>query len=442
VLAANSPLPLDAIVAVVGLDTLALSDMLVWLIDRSLVTPTVSGWYRILDPVVDTVVREVGPCTRSEFSAVSNALGVFLESASSETSLLELARVRYRALLQSGHDAEQRHAFALAADWVSSAASLYHRREYEDAERVARAALEARPDHTEVRSFLVRSLVKQGKHATAKLEIAEIRKLGAAEDAAFLEGFLARHQGHLKDAVEAYESSRRMGRRGVALDRELAHCYLELGEVQLAKERVEAARSRQAENAFLIDMGIRIACYEGNETEARDLLRALGDVDEPAFHYFRTSRVELYFGEPSEVLSAARRAVESSNGKPSFEIQAQLVLALAIMDDLTGGQAALADLKRMYPHRGQDVQRGLECRMQIVSGRFDDALATWEHLDVKSRPVHLRLRRDAMQGLLDHTSLAPDRRRRLQSEIGELDERLATVGIGAARDLVGGLPTE
>jgi tetratricopeptide (TPR) repeat protein len=332
--------------------------------------------------------------------------------------------------------------FALAADWVRSAIDLYHRREYENAERIARAALEARPTNADVRAYLIRALIKQGQHDDAITEIGELRRLGESEEAAFLDGFLARHQGRFSEAVVSFESSRQMGRRGVALDRELANCYLELGDVEKAKERVEAARLRQADNPFILDMAIRIACYEGEETTARDLLVALADVDDPAFYAFRKSRVELYFGESSDVLEAAKSAIEYSRGRPSFEIQAQLIVALAMAGNADEGEKELAKLKSMYPYRSHDVQLGLECRLQIVSGRFDHALGTWERLDDKRQPVHLRLRRDALQGLLEHTNLTAPRRSEVQGEVAELDGRLANVSPGRTQDIVGGIAVD
>jgi len=442
ILASNSPLPLEVLGQVVAAEPVVATEALVQLIDSSLVVPTSAGWYRAVDPIVDTVQRELGGCSRLEYSTVAEALERFLAQAGDELALLELARVRYRALVQAGGDTEQRFAYALASDWIKAAKDLYHRREYERSETVARAALEARPDNADVRAYLARALIKQGQHDAASAEIQELRRRGEGEDAAFLEGFLARHRGRFRDAVAAYSASRNMGRRGVALDRELANCYLELGELALAKQHIEAARSRQEDNPFIIDLRIRIACYEDDEPTARSLIELLGQVDDPAFLEFRKSRVELYFGQPDDVLAGARRAIAASTGRPSFEIQAQLVLALALTGNVDEGQDALERLQTMYPLRGRDVQLGLECRLQIARGRFDDALATLERIEDRDRPVHLRLRRDALQGLLDNTYLPASRRRDLQDEVTRLDSRLGVLGMGSTQDLVGGITAE
>ena len=174
-LAANSPLPIEALSDVTAVEPQTTAEAVVQLIDSSLVIPTSAGWYRAVDPIVDTVERELGGCSRAEYSRVASALKKFLTTASDETALLELARVRYRALVQAGSDTEQRFAYALASDWVKSARDLYHRREYERSETVARAALEARPDNSDVRGYLVRALIKQGRHDAANGEIRELR---------------------------------------------------------------------------------------------------------------------------------------------------------------------------------------------------------------------------------------------------------------------------
>lgn len=442
ILAANSPLPIEALTSLAGKDADQVTEALIQLIDSSLATPTPAGWYRATDPIVDTVERELGGCSRAEYSAVAEALETFLATASEEFALLELARVRYRALIQAGTDTEQRFAYAMASDWVTSAKDLYHRREYERSETVARAALEARPTNADVRAFLVRALIKQGRHDEASAEISVLRSHGEGEEAAFLEGFLERHRGRFPQAVAAYTAARQMGRRGVALDRELANCYLELGDVELAKEHVEAARSRQEDNPFIVDLRIRIACYEGDEDTARSLIDVLSEVDDPAFFEFRRSRVELYFGEPEAVLDTARKALGASVGRPSFEIQAQLVLALALTGEVDEGWAALERLRSMYPLRSSDVQTGLECRLQIAGGRYDDALSTLERIEDKERPVHLRLRRDALQGLLDRTYLPTARGQAIQDEVAQLDARLAALSAGTTHDLVGGVSAE
>jgi tetratricopeptide (TPR) repeat protein len=390
-------------------------------------------------PVIDSVERQLGQCTRGEYSAVASELETFLAGSENDTAVIELTRVRYRALLYAGSDTEQRLAFTLAADWVGAGKQLYHRREYELAERMERLALEARPGNLDARAFLVRSLIKQGKLSDARDEIGLMRRQGDPQEAAFLEGFLERHRSHFAEALAAYTAARQMGRRGLALDRELANCYVELGEFELAKQHIEAALHRQADNAYVVALRIRIACYQNDEATARDLLRVLREVDDEAFYEYHRSRVELYFGHPEDVHAAAVAAVAASKQRPSFEIEAQLVLSLILLGLTDAAQDELRKLRQMYPHRSHDVQTGLSCRMLIVSRRYDDALAVWDQLEDKGRPVHLKLRRDALRGLLEYTNLGRARKQAVEAEIATLDERLGKLAVGVGRDLIAGL---
>jgi tetratricopeptide (TPR) repeat protein len=424
ILARNSPLPLEILVRFAPDGQRAVA-ALMKLIDASLVIPQIgTSWYRISDPVIGYVDREFAPCSIEDYSLLAQELDSFLGVDREAGAYLDLSRVLYRALIHAGEEQRPR-AYALLADWLRLAAEFYHQRLYDKALRLATAAYSETPS-PEALSWIIKAYVKLGNISQALIEIETLRALGQAQDAHFLRGFLERNRGEYLSAVKYYELARQAGWGGLALDRDLAECYLETGDLERASQHIAAAQSRQSDNRYVLSLRIKIACAQLDEETARSLLPLLEQVDSATFAAHRRSRLELIFGDNETAYSYALKAVEAA-ARPPAEALANLAHCQILVGRVGDALQTLDRFEFLYGKRWSDVLNGLRGKAAILEGRYEDALVYCELL-VRDIPKHTRLRRDAVRGLLEHAYLSPEERQEKEAMVADLEHRLIAGG--------------
>jgi tetratricopeptide (TPR) repeat protein len=421
VLARNSPLPL-AVVARFGTTSDDATSALANLIDLSLVMPQMSTpWYRISEPIIDYIERELDPCTIEDYRLIANELDTFLENDRENGQYLDLSRVFYRALMRSGQETRPR-AYNLVSDWIRLAESLYHERHYERAKEFAKSAFESRPGVDAI-SWLIKCSVKLSQFEEAFAYIEKLRTLGDAKESHFLRGFLERHRGNHREAIRYYELARQFGRGGLAIERDLADCYYQAGDLDRAASLIELAQQKQSDNPYVLSLQIKIACRRGDADAARRFATMLEEVDDPTFALHYRSRVELAFGEPERAYEYAKEAA-GRTGRPPAEVISNLALCEVITGRLADAERSISSLESLYPTQRADIKLGLRARLAMAHGDYGQALDYVNKLSRPDTPVHLTLRRDALQGLIDHTSLAGEKRRDLQRQIVDISAQL------------------
>jgi pentatricopeptide repeat protein len=424
ILARNSPLPLSILAHFVP-DVQDATRALTRLIDTSLVMPQLAtSWYRISDPVIDYVDRQFPPCTVEDYSVLANELDKFLGKDRDAGSYLDLSRVLYRALIHAGRT-EQPRAYALLADWLRLAEEFYHQRNYQRALSLAMMAHKEAPG-SETLTWIIRSHVKLGNFDRALSYIEEMRTRGHPRDVHFLIGFLERNRGAYRAAIRHYELAMRAGRRGLALERDLAECYLQEGDLDRATLHIEAAQARQPDNPYVLSLRIRIACRQGHEETARRLLSLLHEVDSQIFASHRQSRVELAFGNIDRAYEYAMSAVSGAS-RPPAEALANLAHCQILTHRFSDGIMTIANLESLYGNRWGDVMNGLRARAAIAQEHYEEALDLCELL-VRENNVHAKLKYDALEGLLRNIYLPPDQRLEKERLLADLKQRLAVLG--------------
>ncbi|MBO3094698.1 TIR domain-containing protein [Cellulomonas dongxiuzhuiae] len=420
-LAANSPLPISVLLAVTG-PSAELNTALAKLIDASLVSPVRgTDWYEISEPVVDFVSREYPALSIAEYRAVAEALGKSLELSGEPGPYIDLSRVYYRALARAGEESRPL-ALALVSDWLSLAEQFYHDRDYERA-RAHAALADVANRSLESLTWLVKSDVKLGEFAPAQESINELKKLGELKEALFLAGFLERHRGQHREAIKQYEAARRAGRGGLALERDLAECYLHVGDLDNAAKRIAAAQEKQPDNAYVVSLRIKIACLTRDETTARGLLDLLHAVDAPAFANHRQSRVELAFGDKEAAYRYARLAVDGAD-RPPIEAFSNLALCELRTDRVSDASVTIQRIGKVYRGLRADVQHGLQARLAIAEGRHDDALGITTKLIKSGGLTSFALRRDALRASLIGSHVGAEERDQREKEISALEVKL------------------
>jgi tetratricopeptide (TPR) repeat protein len=424
VLARNSPFPLT-ILMLFGPDGQEAVSALTKLIDASLVMPQVgTSWYRISDPAFDYIDREFPPCTIEDYTLVANELDKFLDEDRETGAYLDLSRVLYRALIHAGQTKRPR-AYALLADWLRLAQDFYHQRNYEKALDFATTAYMETPGH-EALSWIIRSKIKLGKFPEALSDIGVMRTLGQIRDAHFLRGFLERNRGEYRAAITHYEQARQAGWRGLALERDLAECYFQVGNLERAAAYIEAAQSRQSDNPYVLSLRIKIACRQFDEETARSLLPLLEQVDSATFAAHRRSMVELTFGNIVAAREYALKAVQVTS-RPPAEALANLAHCQILMDQPAQAIQTLDRLESLYGQRWSDVLNSLRARAAIAELRYEDAWA-FCNLLIRDSAVHKRLKSDALRGWLESVYLPPEERLQKERMLAELESQLVAAG--------------
>lgn len=399
-----------------------LNDALMKLVDAALVIPDEYSYYWIADPITDAVSREIGSLASKYDGQIAECLKSYISEDASDTPILELSRVLYRALAASGaeHIEDRLH---LASDWVRTTEELYHRRDYRLAIRFGEMAVQARPENIDARAYLIRALIQEERWDAAAEHITYLQDLGMAREAAFLAGFMYRKKGDNRKAIASYLDAWRQGRRGVALHRELGLCYFELGDLDNAQAHIDEAQRADLDNRYVVDLQIIIATRQGNKRLARERLETLRVIDAAPFYQHRLSTVEYVFHNYVAAYTAAKEAVAKSNN-PTFEMRAQLIKCEIQLSDLESAEKHLHELDDAFQGTRRDARLSLKIRWMNAKGHWDEALALWARLEDKERPFYKVLRKEAIAGLLNGAALSDEIRHRYQDELAQLQNEV------------------
>jgi len=421
-LAFYSPLPFGTIAVVVDLEFEDLGILLVRLIDHALVVVDGRGLYRIADPVTYATNRAFGLPNNDEHTAVAAALAEFLEREELGIPQLQLSRVFFRAARLSGDLDAASKANHLASDLIALAESLYHSRGYLEAIAVGYSAVEERPSSESARSYLVRALIQEERWVEAESQLRELEHHAPRRNVLFLQGFLHRNRGETQAAIKAYSEAADLGRKGAAISRELAQCYLLERDLDNASRYIRRALSRHGDNPYVLDIQAKVATLQNDESEARKALSQLELIDK-SFYYHRKSTVDLSFGKPLEAEAASEQAVQVE-ASPPFHIYAQLCNCKITNGKLNEALRLANMLDKKYAKTHVDVRLGLRARLSTAKGHYAEALRLTEKMRKRDSISFKIARADAIKGELKASVLKDSDRESLAKELAVLKHQL------------------
>jgi tetratricopeptide (TPR) repeat protein len=418
-----SPLPLDVIAKITDQGGPELSESIIGLIDLSILYVDYLGRYCLSEPLTE-IAYKLFRGMDVPYERIANTLAAHIEADNTEGLSdidLDLVRQLYRSEVYAGRTASD--TIHLVSDLIGLAKDFYHGQRYEKAADVGRAALEYRPKSLEARSYLARALVKLENWKEALTEIEVMRQQGAVDWAYFLEGFLHRNKHEPREAVSKYIEALRRGYKGVAIHRELAQCHLALDQIEEAERHAKLALEQEEDNPFLIDIDVQIHMRRGNEEAAAQGLRNLEIVGERSRYLHRYSTVAYRFGHFERAYEAARDAVREAD-RVRFEWWTQLIKCQIKTKRISDAREQLSLVDDQFRRVRTDIRLGLHARLEIESGNYSDALGYWQRLSEKGQPVHKALRRDALDGLLNHAALRDSDRIAYHKEVSDLSADL------------------
>lgn len=423
-----SPLPLNIITNVLGIDPNTLDNMLIRLIDLSVVIATDCGHYRIADPVRVAGIQSLGTLLPAEHSKVAKCLASYLDSTEVEGPQLQLTRLLFTAARMSGDNTLARKTVHLANDLIKLTETLYHQRRYQEVIQTGRLALKERPKSLTARRYFIRGLIQEEQWGEAERQIQELRKYAPQRDVFYHQGFLERYRGDIPKAITNYKRAKDLGWRGLAINRELSYCHFRLGEYDPAAEYIKDALESQITNRFIVDLNAQIAIRRHDKETAEAALNTLKVIDDPIYYYHRLSTYERAFGSPKGALEAAQKAVNEDDNPP-FGILAQLANCQIECEYLPEARETLSRIDRRFHILKNDIRQSLKCKLEIACKHFGEALLVSQYINDKDSFIYKKLRRDALEGELVTSALSDETRKEYKSEFAQLDKELEAIKI-------------
>jgi tetratricopeptide (TPR) repeat protein len=424
-LAMYSPLPLNVIGEVLMVNLESISKMLMQLIDMALVVLNEDSLYQIADPVEIAASRAFGVPKEEENRILAKRLSVFLKTPGIEPRRLGLSRVLFRVASLAKDYQIKDMAIRLSNDLIKLTETLYHRQRHPEAIEMGFEAIKERPESETARSYLIRSLIQEERWVEAEEQIQQFRRYAPLRDTWFLTGFLERKRDQISAAINAYRDSERLGRRGVAISRELALCYLLEGKLDLADKYINQALKLDNDNSYVIDLWAQIATRRGDEDAARRAVDRLKDINE-VFYYHRLSRIELAFGNKEEAEAAAQNAV-ALEASPPFAVLVQLAYCKILMAKIEDAASLLNEIDEKFSRIRRDIRTGLRCRLALSRGDYAEALGYSNEITNKNTGFYKRIRYDAIAGELETSALKDRVREDYEKELDLLSKGLTKI---------------
>jgi tetratricopeptide (TPR) repeat protein len=446
VLAEYGHLPEDSLLALVGLNKIDYDKEVRYLLDKAFVIPERQGLYRLADPLTEAVQRIIADF-KINHSAIAQGLEAFIKRLDEIVALdendrdlrrgrLDAERLLWRARTAAGDAVSAEKNVYLAADVISALRTSFHAREYDAAISIGQVAVEMRPDSVEARSLLARAYINKEKYTEAHAQIDSLKDRGHFREQYFLLGYLYHQQGDHQNAVYAFKESIRYGRSDAGIFQRLAESYYFLEEYSDAEYFVRKSLESRPENRYSLDLRVRILIRKGEFEKARKALAQLMIYDDSAYYLHRKSVLELAEGNVKEALADATQADRARSN--IVAIQVQLALCQIASNRLSEARTTIAILKRRLQGTvPPDVLIGLEVKVLIVRGKFEEGLVLLGSLANKKNRAALAMRLECLKGYIGTLKLGTplrgamiEERDKVLAELG--DQSMASIWASAA----------
>lgn len=425
-LSSFSPLPLAVLAGYCKLTPEEASENVNHLLDLAFVLPDGLN-YRITEPLRDAAYRAFDGL-RVDSGRLADLLDEYLKNEPDDDARLNLGQAIFRASLLSGSSAKSRFAVGFAADLIQVATQSYHDQDYDLAIRYGSSALSARPDNVDVRRYVAQALIRRERYEEAEVHVDSLVRLGELKEAFYIRGFAARRKREYREAIDAYKKSLAYGRGGVAIHRELASSYFEIGDLHEAERHIRQAEERSPHNRYVVDLRCTIALRMGDLATAERTLDVLERVDPSGFADHRRSTFEQARGDPDAALRYARSAAQKI-AHPPFEVTANLANCEIEAGDATGAISTLTAIQQKFGGINHDAQVGLRCKYEVRFGTVEAAEGLWRSLRDGGTPVHRGLRLAILNRKLAQTTLSASEHQEREELIRE--QSLAELERGA-----------
>ncbi len=334
-LAAYESATLDILADTLRVGREAIAQVAYHLIDLVLINVDGSGQYRLTSALRDIVPR-LFPGIVVDHDRAFAAFSAYVTKNTDVENRLSLERSRGVALALSKAPDKNAVILLLASDYLRIADEAYDDERYGIAYEFAKLAMDKRPSNSRAVSLYVQCAVKRELFDDATKCVQEKSEFLQPHTVEYLLGLIERTRGNYDLALNHFRRSFDLGRRGLAIHRELSLCFYKLGHIADAEHHLRLAfdRVHGASNEYLLDLGIRIAISLDDEARARKYLSQSENFDKPHHVLMLEAAIELSFGDPNTALDRLSQ-LRKSGGMPYFARYLQVVADLRLNDLLS-----------------------------------------------------------------------------------------------------------
>ncbi|WP_089612027.1 toll/interleukin-1 receptor domain-containing protein [Dehalobacterium formicoaceticum] len=200
----------------------------------------------------------------------------------------------------------------------------YNHREYDDAFRTANDILEISDKCLDALYIKALCYIRFEKYLEATKLIKDLI-LCDSENPRYYNslGRIEKYQERYESALQYFRTALQKKQRYISSYREMAECYLYLGDVQQARNNINKAKDIDDTNIFVILLECRILQKEGRGQEALELISSETVLnEEPSQIMFRRGRIHDEIGETDTAIECYESALQYN----SRQIDAQLCL--------------------------------------------------------------------------------------------------------------------
>ena len=416
ILAVFSPLPLN-VLAAINNDSNKTHALIYKLMDNSLINVNSYGYYKISDPIKIAVNILYKLPEKNILRKISTALLQYVNDSDGEKKL-DLSRV----LSRIGNWVEDKDAIekgiTLKSDFIKMLEQAYHQREFKKAIEYGLQAIQESPDNEKARSFLVRSMIQLEKWSQAIEQIDAMDGVFELRNVYFLEGFLERKRGRIKEAIYAFTEAEKNGRSGSDIARELAHCYLLQEDLIPAERYINKALKTQADDSHIVDLATKISIKKKDEELSQKRLASLKTLDESEYYYLRESTFHYTFSRFTESKQSAEKAIEFG-GKRFFSGYVQYIKSLIKNKDFLDAEKALNILDSQFKDNKNDLRLTLRCSFFMEKGEFKKAYETTKRMINKKSGQYQTIRKKCLGNLAKNMSISYAERKKYGIELME-----------------------
>ena len=332
---------------------------------------------------------------------------------------LEFSRVLFRINYNLGNSSTESNGIKLRSDFIKLLEQAYHQRKYGEAVNLGYEAVKECPDDSSARNFLIKALIQEERWQAAQDQLNDLFPTDELRNVHFLTGFMLRKMGKAKLAIAEFLKSEQHGRKGVGIQREIAHCYIMLNDYPSARKHISNALGFQPNNSHIIDMITKLEIKVGNEREAKEHLGKLELIDEPRHYNMRASAFNLKFGRPEEALKFSELSI-TDGGSSFFAGRVQHIKTLIVLKRFDDARTEISRLDIDWKNQKSDVKTALHCSLAIAENNYKMAYTMSNRFSIQSSDQAKGFKKKVCSALVKDVSIPFEERKKYQTELNSL----------------------
>ncbi len=355
------------------------------LIDHSLVV-VVNDSYAVSAPLRDAIIRAKGFLSPEQYAEIAHRLTDAFWSDPNAAPTVDIIDATLHAVARGGSTDLAPYSDLVRVSAVHRLAEeSYHTKDWEKALEYAKRAETMDPQSPKLRAIHFKSLVQLERWKDAEDKLQEVQAKGD-RGALYLKGFMLRRRRRYPEAIHAFEAAMQVGDTSISVYRDYADCLYRTKRFDEALANIRFALKRDSENVYVLDLSARI-CIDGSFwDEAEKLLTDLERCDrEGQFIHHRRSRFFAAHNQWVKALQEAEKACDS--GYAPIEAYSQRASAMIELGQFEEARKAVESIRQKFGKQRWDVQSGLQCKLFIRQGLWQQAKAIWDRLEDKTTVI-------------------------------------------------------